>query len=170
VAGLVSMHRRQYGEDYVTVVPTNLYGPGDNFDPVLSHVAPGLMRRMIEARDKSVPRVEIWGSGRPLRELMFVDDAADAIVFLLKCYSQAEPINVGTGHETSVRELAETIARVVGYRGELAFDASRPDGAPRKLLDSSRLAALGWRPRTALADGLADMYRWYCNHKVDVAA
>jgi len=101
---------------------------------------------------------------------MFVDDAADAIVFLLKCYSQVEAINVGTGKETSIRNLAETIARVVGYQGELVFDASRPDGAPRKLLDSSRLAALGWRARTDLAEGLARMYRWYSNGKVDVAA
>jgi GDP-L-fucose synthase len=101
---------------------------------------------------------------------MFVDDAADAIVFLLQRYSQADPINVGTGKEVSIRKLAETIAEVVGYRGELVFDASRPDGAPRKLLDSARLAALGWRPRTELADGLADMYRWYCKRKVDVAA
>jgi GDP-L-fucose synthase len=170
IAGLASMHRRQFAADYVTIVPTNLYGPGDNFDPTLSHVAPGLMRRMIEARDKSLARVEIWGSGKPRRELMFVDDAADAIVFLLGCYSQAEPINVGTGKEVSIRELAETIARVVGYRGELVFDASRPDGAPRKLLDSSRLAALGWRARTELADGLAGMYRWYCSRKVDAAA
>jgi GDP-L-fucose synthase len=170
VAGMASMHRRQFGDDYVTVVPTNLYGPGDNFDPTMSHVAPGLMRRMIEARDKSVSRVEIWGSGKPRRELMFVDDAADAIVFLLERYSEAEPINVGTGKEVSIRELAETIACVVNYRGELIFDSTRPDGAPRKLLDSSRLAALGWRPRTELADGLADMYRWYCKRKVDVAA
>jgi len=169
-AGMASMYRRQFAMDYVTVVPTNLYGPGDNFDPTMSHVAPGLMRRMIEARDSSAAKVEIWGSGRPRRELMFVDDAADAIVFLLERYSEAEPINIGTGSDVSIRELAETIAGVVGYRGQLVFDTSKPDGAPRKLLDSSRLAALGWKARTALADGLAAMYRWYCNHKVDVAA
>ncbi len=169
-AGMASMYRRQFGMDYVTVVPTNLYGPGDNFDPTMSHVAPALMRRMVEARDAGTPKVEIWGSGKPRRELMFVDDAADAIVFLLKNYSQAEPINIGTGLDVSIRELAEIIARVVGYRGELAFDATRPDGAPRKLLDSSRLAALGWQARTELAEGLARMYRWYSNGKVDVAA
>jgi GDP-L-fucose synthase len=169
-AGMASMYRRQFDMDYVTVVPTNLYGPGDNFDPTMSHVAPGLMRRMIEARDNGVAKVEIWGSGKPRRELMFVDDAADAIVFLLGRYSEAEPINIGTGSDVSIRELAETIARVVGYRGELVFDTSKPDGAPRKLLDSSRLSALGWKARTPLADGLAAMYRWYCNHKVDVAA
>ena len=169
-AGMASMYRRQFAMDYVTVVPTNLYGPGDNFDPTMSHVAPGLMRRMIEARDSGAAKVEIWGSGRPRRELMFVDDAADAIVFLLKRYSEAEPINIGTSSDVTIRELAETIARVVGYRGELVFDTSKPDGAPHKLLDSSRLAALGWKARTPLADGLAAMYRWYCNHKVDVAA
>jgi len=169
-AGMVSMYRRQFAMDYVTVVPTNLYGPGDNFDPTMSHVAPGLMRRMIEARDNGTPRVQIWGSGKPRRELMFVDDAADAIVFLLKRYSEPEPINIGAGTEVSIRDLAEMIARVVDYRGELAFDATKPDGAPRKLLDSSRLAKLGWRARTDLADGLAQMYRWYSKRKVDVAA
>ena len=151
-------------------IPTNLYGPGDNFDPMMSHVAPALMRRMIEARDAGAPRVEIWGSGKPRRELMFVDDAADAIVFVLERYSAAEPINVGIGVDVSIRELAELVAKVVGYRGELAFDASKPDGAPRRLLDNGRLAALGWRARTPLADGLGEMYRWYCKHKVDVAA
>ena len=169
-AGMASMYRRQFAMDYVTVVPTNLYGPGDNFDPTMSHVAPGLMRRMIEARDNGTPRVQIWGSGKPRRELMFVDDAADAIVFLLKRYSEPEPINIGTGTDVSIRDLAEMIARVVDYRGELAFDATKPDGAPHKLLDSSRLAKLGWRARTDLADGLAHMYRWYSKRKVDVAA
>jgi GDP-L-fucose synthase len=169
-AGMAGMYRRQFGSDYITVVPTNLYGPGDNFDPMMSHVAPALMRRMIEARDSSTPKVEIWGSGKPRRELMFVDDAADAIIFLLKTYSQPEPINIGTGIDVSIRELAEIVARVVDYRGELVFDASKPDGAPRKLLDSSRLAARGWKACTPLADGLDAMYRWYCKHKVDVAA
>lgn len=169
-ASLAATYRKQFGADYVTVIPTNLYGPGDNFDPMMSHVAPALMRRMIEARDVGASKVEIWGSGKPRRELMFVDDAADAIVFLLERYSAAEPINIGIGVDVSIRELAELVARVVGYRGELAFDASKPDGAPRRLLDSSRLAGLGWRARTKLADGLGEMYRWYCKHKVDVAA
>jgi GDP-L-fucose synthase len=169
-ASLAATYRKQYGADYVTVIPTNLYGPGDNFDPLMSHVAPALMRRMIEARDKAAPKVEIWGSGTPRRELMFVDDAADAIVFVLERYSAAEPINVGIGVDVSIRELAELTAKTVGYRGELAFDASKPDGAPRRLLDNARLAALGWRASTPLADGLGEMYRWYCKHKVDVAA
>ena len=116
------------------------------------------------------PRVEIWDSGKPSRELMFVDDAAYAIVFVLERYSAAEPINVGIGVDVSIRELAELVARVVGYRGELAFDAGKPDGAPRRLLDNGRLAGLGWRARTPLADGLGEMYRWYCKQKVDVAA
>jgi GDP-L-fucose synthase len=169
-ASLAATYRKQFGADYVTVIPTNLYGPGDNFDPLMSHVAPALMRRMIEARDAGAPTVEIWGSGKPRRELMFVDDAADAIVFVLERYSAAEPINIGIGVDVSIRELAELVARVVGYRGELAFDASKPDGAPRRLLDNGRLAGLGWRARTPLADGLSEMYRWYCKHKVDVAA
>jgi GDP-L-fucose synthase len=169
-ASLVATYRKQYGADYVTVIPTNLYGPGDNFDPLMSHVAPALMRRMIEARDARVPRVEIWGSGTPRRELMFVDDAADAIVFVLERYSAAEPINVGIGVDVTIRELAELTAKTVGYQGELVFDASKPDGAPRRLLDSDRLAALGWKARTPLGEGLDAMYRWYCKHKVDVAA
>jgi GDP-L-fucose synthase len=169
-ASLAATYRRQYGDDYVTVIPTNLYGPGDNFDPLMSHVAPALMRRMVEARDAHAPKVEIWGSGTPRRELMFVDDAADAIVFVLERYSAVEPINIGIGVDVSIRELAELVARTVGYKGELAFDSSKPDGAPRRLLDNSRLAALGWRARTPLADGLDAMYRWYSKHKVDVAA
>jgi GDP-L-fucose synthase len=136
----------------------------------MSHVAPALMRRMIEARDTRAPKVEIWGSGKPRRELMFVDDAADAIVFVLERYSAAEPINIGMGVDVSIRELAERVAAVVGYKGELEFDASKPDGAPRRLLDNRRLATLGGRARTPLAEGLAEMYRWYGKHKVDVAA
>lgn len=169
-ASMAAAYRRQYGADYITVVPTNLYGPGDNFDPTMSHVAPGLMRRMVEARDRSEPSFLIWGTGTPRRELMFVDDAADAIVFLLQRYSDPSPVNVGVGSDVSIRELAGMIAKVVGYSGKLEFDASKPDGAPRRLLDSSRLAAMGWRRRTELADGLGAMYRWYCGSKVDAVA
>jgi len=169
-ASLAASYRQQFADDYVTAIPTNLYGPGDNLDPLMSHVAPALMRRMIEARESRSSRVEIWGSGTPRRELMFVDDAADAILFVLERYSAAEPINIGIGVDVSIRELAELIARVVGYKGELAFDAGKPDGAPRRLLDNSRLATLGWQARTPLADGLDAMYRWYRKHKVDVAA
>lgn len=169
-AALASTFRAQYGVDYVTAIPTNLYGPGDNFDPLMSHVAPALMRRMIEARDKGIGEVVIWGSGKPRRELMFVDDAADAVIFALERYSAADPINIGIGVDVSIRELAELTAQVVGYRGSLTFDAGKPDGAPRRLLDSSRLAELGWHASTQLADGLAQMYRWYCNDKVHAAA
>ena len=169
-ASLAATYRKQFGADYVTVIPTNLYGPGDNFDPMMSHVAPALMRRMIEAREKNLPEVAIWGSGKPRRELMFVDDAADAIVFVLERYSAGEPINIGIGVDVSIRELAELTAKVVGYRGALTFDASKPDGAPRRLLDNARLAALGWRASTELADGLGQMYQWYCNNKVNAAA
>ena len=169
-ASLAATYRRQYGNDYVTVIPTNLYGPGDNFDPLMSHVIPALMRRMDEARDKAVPEVQIWGSGTPRREFMFVDDAADAIVFALENYSADQPLNVGIGRDVSIRELAETVADVVGYRGVLTFDTSKPDGAPRRMLDSSRLAALGWHAPTALADGLKRMYRWYSSNKAVVAA
>lgn len=169
-AGMASTYRAQHGVDYITVIPTNLYGPGDNFDPLMSHVAPALMRRMIEARDKSVPEVAIWGSGKPRREFMYVDDSADAIVFVLERYSASEPINIGIGVDVSIRELAELTAKVVGYRGQLTFDSGKPDGAPRRLLDSSKLAALGWRASTQLADGLAQMYRWYCNDRIHAAA
>ena len=154
---LAGTYRKQYGADYVTVIPTNLYGPGDNFDPMMSHVAPAMMRRMIEARDARAPQVSIWGSGRPRRELMFVDDAADAIVFLLERYSAAEPINVGIGVDVSIRELAELMASTVGYKGELAFDSSKPDGAPRRLLDSSRLAG-------ARLEGVHAACRWAGRH------
>jgi GDP-L-fucose synthase len=169
-AGLVEAYRDQYGADYITVIPANLYGPGDNFDPLMSHVAPALMRRMIEAGEKSLPQVAIWGSGTPRRELMFVDDAADAIVFALERYSASQPLNIGSGIDVSIRELAELTAKVVGYHGHLVFDTSKPDGAPRRLLDSSRLAALGWHGATDLAEGLARMYRWYRSHKVNAAA
>lgn len=169
-AAMASSFRAQYGVDYFTVIPTNLYGPGDDFDPLMSHVAPSLMRRMIEARERGAPKVEIWGSGKPRRELMFVDDAADAIVFVLERYSAGEPINIGIGVDVSIYELAELTAKVVGYSGEFQFDTSKPDGAPRRLLDNSRLAALGWRASTDLANGLGQMYRWYCNNKVSAAA
>lgn len=169
-ASLAASYGRQFGVDFVTAVPTNLYGPGDNFDPLMSHVAPALMRRMVEARDTGLEAVTIWGTGTPRRELMFVDDAADAIVHVAQYYSGIDPINIGTGVEVSIADLAHATADVVGFRGRLVFDASKPDGAPRRLLDSSRLAALGWRGGRNLADGLGQMYRWYCNHGKAAAA
>jgi GDP-L-fucose synthase len=155
-------YRRQYGCDFIGVMPTNLYGPGDNFRLESSHVVPALMRKIHEARLAGRDSVQVWGTGSPLREFLYVDDLADALVLLMRSYSSEAPINVGTGEELSVRDLATAIAEVAGWRGRLDFDASRPDGVPRKLLDASRLKALGWLPRTTLRDGLAATYRWYC--------
>jgi len=169
IAKLAESFAQQYKADFITAVPTNLYGPGDNFDPLMSHVAPALMRRMIDARDQGVEQVLIWGTGTPRRELMYVDDAADAIVYVMQYYRDLQAVNIGTGIDVSIAELARLTAAVVGYAGRLAFDASKPDGAPRRLLDSSRLKGLGWRGGTELADGLGEMYRWYCDHRTDTA-
>lgn len=163
IAGLkmCQAYRRQYGFDAICAMPTNLYGPGDNFHPDNSHVVPGLLRRFHEAREHQANAVTVWGSGSPLRELMHVDDLADALIFLMENYSDERPINVGSGHELSIRELAILIASVTGYTGEIGFDASLPDGAPRKLLDSSAITALGWRPGIDLRTGLARTYESY---------
>jgi len=155
---LCQAYRKQYGNDFISAMPTNLYGPGDNYDLSTSHVLPALLRRMHTAKTKKQGTVEIWGSGMPLREFMHVDDLADACVYLLRNYSQSEHINVGSGTETSIRELAETIAKVVGYEGELVFDQTKPDGTPRKLMDSTRLRQLGWTPKTSLLKGIKDTY------------
>ena len=158
---LAQAYRQQRGLDYISAMPTNLYGPGDNYDLESSHVIPALLRKAIEARDSGAATMTVWGSGTPLREFMHVDDLADALVFLLEGYSQAEHINVGTGQEVTIAEVAQLIADTVGFTGRLVFDTSRPDGTPRKLMDSSRLLALGWAPRIALRDGLADAYRHF---------
>jgi GDP-L-fucose synthase len=160
-AKLCQAYRRQYGDDFIVAVPTNLYGPGDNFDLAASHVLPALMRKVHEAALAGTGPVEIWGSGAPRRELMYVDDAADAMVFLMEHYADEEMINIGGGDEVSIRELAERIARVVNYRGGFHFAIERPDGAPRKALDGARLRAMGWRSRTRLDDGLARTLAWY---------
>ena len=166
---LCQAYRKQHGDDFISAMPTNLYGPGDNFDLASSHVVPALIRKIEEARLAGAPQVEIWGSGTPRREFLYVDDLADACVFLLKRYSGHEHINVGTGEDLTIRELAETIARVVGYRGGFAYDSSKPDGTPRKLLDVSRLAALGWRASTSLAAGLKQSYDWFTANRRAVA-
>jgi GDP-L-fucose synthase len=155
---LCQAYRRQHGADFVAVMPTNLYGPGDNYHPENSHVVAALIGRFHAARERGDAVVTVWGTGSPLRELLFVDDLADACVFVLERYSDELHLNVGSGEEVSIADLAALIAQVVGYRGEIRFDASRPDGAPRKLLDITRLAAMGWRPRTALRDGLERAY------------
>jgi GDP-L-fucose synthase len=158
---LAQAYRRQHGCDYISAMPTNLYGPGDNFDLQSSHVVPALIAKIHAAKTEGRDEVEIWGSGRPKREFLFVDDLADALVHLMKHYSDEPHVNVGTGSDVTVAELAETIARVVGWQGRFRYDGSKPDGAPRKLLDVSKLTALGWRARTPLEQGLAQAYGWY---------
>jgi GDP-L-fucose synthase len=157
---LAQAYRRQYGCDYISAMPTNLYGPGDNFDLTSSHVLPALLIKAHRAKLEGAAAMELWGSGTPRREFLHVDDLADALVFLLRTYSSPEPINVGVGSDLTIRELAETIQRVVGFKGELKFDASKPDGTPRKLLDVSRLSGLGWTATTALAPGISSTYAW----------
>jgi GDP-L-fucose synthase len=155
---LCQAYRRQYGSDFISIMPTNLYGPGDNYHPENSHVVAALIRRFHEARQDRAPSVMVWGTGKPLREFLFVDDLADACTFVLENYSDEAHLNVGSGQEVSIGQFAELVADIVGYRGKLVFDSSRPDGVPRKLLDSSKLCALGWRARTPLRAGLAQAY------------
>ena len=163
IAGLkmCQAYRRQHGFDAISLMPTNLYGPGDNFDPAHSHVLPALIRRFHEAKLRGDPEVVVWGTGTPRREFLYVDDLARAVVQLTSDYSGAEPVNVGWGRDITIRELAEMIAGVVGFEGRIVFDASRPDGTPRKLLDTSRITALGWRPETGLREGIETTYAWY---------
>src|SRR5262245_55747998 len=155
---LVEAYRRQHGADFISVMPTNLYGPGDNYHPENSHVPAALIRRFHEAKMADAPAVTVWGTGRPRREFLAVDDLADACVFLLKHYSGDQFVNVGTGSDVSIAEFAQLTAEIVGYTGPLQFDPSRPDGAPQKLLDVSRLTQLGWRARIGLREGLAAAY------------
>ena len=165
IAGLklCSAYRRQHGADYVSVMPTNLYGPGDNFNLEASHVIPALIRKAHEAKLKGDGALRIWGTGTPRREFLHADDAADAIVHVLKTYSDEIHVNVGSGYDVTIRELAETVAEVVGFGGAIVTDPSKPDGTPRKLMDSSRLFATGWRPKIELKSGLATTYAWYCD-------
>ena len=161
---LCQAYRKQHGADFISAQPTNLYGPGDNYDLEKSHVLPALLRKFHEAKEAGAEEVVVWGSGTPLREFLHVDDLADALVFLLKTYSDAVPLNVGSGVEVSIRELAETIARVVGYDARLLWDAEKPDGTPRKLMDSSRLHALGWNRARGLEEGIAHAYAHWLEH------
>ncbi|GGH63417.1 NAD-dependent epimerase/dehydratase family protein [Frigidibacter albus] len=155
---LTQAYRTQYGRDWISAMPTNLYGPGDNYDLNSSHVLPALLRKFHEAKMAGAKEVVVWGSGTPLREFLHCDDLADALVFLLRGYSGYEHVNVGSGSEVTIRALAETIAKVVGYDAELTFDATKPDGTPRKLMDSGRLHAMGWNKVRPLEDGIADAY------------
>ena len=167
---LCQAYRQQHGLSYVSAMPTNLYGPNDNFDLATSHVLPALIRKFVEAKEAASPQVEIWGSGTPLREFMHVDDLADAIVFLLHAYDGDAPINVGSGQEISIGNLARLVARETGFAGDLHFDTSKPDGTPRKLMDSGRLAALGWSPRISLEDGIRQAVRWYLDNRAELGA
>ncbi|HEY9887292.1 MAG TPA: GDP-L-fucose synthase [Candidatus Obscuribacterales bacterium] len=155
---------RQYGVNFISAMPTNLYGINDNFDLANSHVLPALVRKFHEAKVNQSPTVTVWGTGEPLREFLYVDDLAAALIFLMKNYDQTEFVNVGTGEEISIKELALTIKAVVGYTGELVFDTSKPDGTPRKLLDVSRLRELGWEAQTSLKAGIEQTYAWFLDN------
>jgi GDP-L-fucose synthase len=158
---LCEAYRLQYGCDFISAMPTNLYGPGDNFDLFSSHVPAALMRRFHEAKVTGQPTVSVWGTGTPLREFLYVDDMADACVFLMKHYSAAEHINVGSGDEMTIADLARVIQKTVGYKGPLRFDTSKPDGTPRKLIASDKLHDLGWRHNTSLENGMRVTYQWF---------
>jgi GDP-L-fucose synthase len=158
---LAEAYRSQYGSDFISVMPTNLYGPGDNYHPEYSHVVAALIRRFHEAKLSGASNVVVWGTGTPRREFLYVDDLADACVHLMKNYSGDRLINIGTGEDIAIAEFARVVAATVGYSGEISFDPTRPDGTPRKLLDVSRLAALGWRARTSLEDGIKLAYQAY---------
>jgi len=156
-------YRRQYGTNFIAVMPTNLYGPNDNFHPEHSHVLPALIRRFHEAKRDGSSEVALWGSGTPKREFLHCDDLADACLFLMEVYNDSEIVNVGWGQDCTIQELAELIAEIVGYQGELSWDSSKPDGTPQKLLDTSKLTRLGWQPSLPLREGLVRTYRWYAD-------
>ncbi|PWK89580.1 GDP-L-fucose synthase [Lentzea atacamensis] len=170
IAGITQVRavRRQDGLAWISAMPTNLYGPGDNFHPEHSHVLPGLIRRFHEAAESGAASVTVWGSGAPRREFLHADDLAAACTTLLRHYDDDDPINVGTGSDLSIAELASLIAEVTGYRGEIVFDPSRPDGTPRKVLDVSRMTALGWRPTIGLVEGIAATYKWFLDNRETV--
>lgn len=163
IAGLklAQAYRRQHGCDFVTAVPTNLFGPGDNFDPAASHVVPALVRKVEEARAAGRDAIEVWGTGTPEREFLYVDDAADALVFLMERHSGEDPVNVAGGSTVTIRRLAELVAAACGWTGRIVCDATRPDGMPRKALDASHLLAMGWRPQVGLEEGLSRTVAWY---------
>jgi GDP-L-fucose synthase len=163
IAGIkmVEAYRSQYGSDFINVMPTNLYGPGDNYHPEYSHVVAALIRRFHEAKVSGAANVVVWGTGTPRREFLYVDDMADACIHLMKNYSDQELVNIGTGEDVTIAEFARMVAAAIGYTGGISFDTSKPDGTPRKLLDVSRLAGLGWRARTSLNDGIRLAYQAY---------
>jgi GDP-L-fucose synthase len=169
IAGLkmCQAYRREFGFDAISLMPTNLYGPGDNFDLQSSHVLPALIRRFHEARLRRDPEIAIWGTGTPRREFLHVDDLADAVLYLLHSYEGEDIVNVGWGEDITIRELAEMVMGVTGYDGALVFDSGKPDGTPRKLLDVSRLTALGWKPKIPLKTGIEQTYQWFKEHSAD---
>jgi len=158
---LCQAYRQQYGVDFISAIPGDVFGPGDDFSLEDSHVVPALIRKMHEGKEMGTDTVEIWGSGNPRRDVVFVDDLADACIFVMCQYAEAQPINIGSGADLTIREIAMVIKSVVGYRGELRFDTSRPDGMPKKLLDSSRLLAMGWQPKTSLISAVKVTYQWF---------
>jgi len=157
---LAQAYRQQFGCDYISAMPTNLYGPGDNYDPLGSHVLPALIRKVHEAKAAGSP-VTVWGSGSPLREFLYVDDCADACIHLMKTYSDGLHVNVGSGEEISILDLTRLVMEVLGHDGEIVMDPTKPDGTPRKLMDNSRLKAMGWTPRVSLREGIASAYAWF---------
>jgi GDP-L-fucose synthase len=163
---LAEYYNRQYGKRFISAMPPNLYGIGDNFHLENSHVIPGLMRRLHEAKNSNQPVFTAWGTGAPLREFMFVDDLADGCFFLMENYEAPGLVNVGSGEEVSIKELVLMLAETVGYKGRIVFDTSKPDGTPRKLMDSSKIRSMGWKHRTALRDGLKVAYQWFSTHKL----
>jgi GDP-L-fucose synthase len=172
IAGLklCAAYRRQYGCDFISAQPTNLYGPHDNYDLHGSHVVPALLAKIHRAKVEGAADVEIWGTGKPRREFLHVDDLADALVFLMEHYSDEQQVNIGWGTDLTIAELATMIAEVVGFKGRFRYASERPDGVPQKVLDVSRLTAMGWRPRIGLREGLAHAYHWYVQHAVEEAA
>ncbi len=167
IAGLklCEAYRKQHGADYISAMPTNLYGPGDNFDLTSSHVLPALIRKAHEAKERGDEALTVWGTGNPRREFLYSDDCADALVFLLKNYSGAEHVNIGSGEDITIADLARLVMKVVGFEGELDFDTSKPDGTPRKLMSNDKLEGLGWEPKIGLEEGVACAYRWWRNPK-----
>ncbi len=165
---LCQAYRRQYGCSFIAAMPTNLYGPGDNFDLKNSHVLPALIRKFHTARENGDTSVTLWGSGKPLREFLHVDDLADACLFLLENYDDEEIVNIGVGEDLSIADLAGIVCDVVGFEGEIVYDASKPDGTPRKLVDVSKITGLGWHARTGLREGVAQTYQWFLNHQAEL--
>lgn len=167
IAGLTmcEMYRKQYGDDFISVMPTNLYGPGDNFNLENSHVLPGLIRKFHEAKQEKKSFIELWGSGTPMREFLFIDDLSEALVFLMKEYSEKSIINIGVGKDITIEELANLVKKIVGYEGSIMWDPSKPDGTPKKLLDVTKINEIGWKAKTSLEDGIEKTYKWFLDNQ-----